>query len=495
MSAVAGLAVLWAVLLVALGAFVATGDERRRRQTGAFARAALPAVLVPLALMASQALQQAGAVQRTSADLSGNERNTVAPQTEAVLDDLRRLDARVTITGFFPADRSRWRATARALRRYQERSGRVRTRFVDPDQQPALARRYEVQAPGDVYVDLRAPGLPGEGRRVRSDSASEADVTTAIVRSLNGERTLCWSLGHGERPASQDPTLQTAAGRLETNGFAVREGSLAGGAGFLDGCSAVVVASPRAAPLPDEAALLDQFLTAGGRLLLLLDPDDAGDDVARAWGAIAAVDPVGGEVVDPEGGVAREPRALVADRFPSSSPITEKLPSVFFLGARALDPPPDDPGRGLTSSPLVTASEAARAGEREAPALAVALDVSRTVGDGQESRVVRTRVAAFGDADWLQNEAIRLLGNEAMFVRTVNWLVQAPTLVAIPSRLVAENLLLLTASDRRRVDLGVFLLPALAVSVLAAGRWSLTLRRRRRDPAGPACPPGGGSTA
>ena len=184
---------------------------------------------------------------------------------------------------------------------------------------------------------------------------------------------------------------------------------------------------------------------------------------------------------DPQGSVEREPRAIAADRFPSSSPITEKLPAALFLGVRALQLPPDDPSRGLTASELVTASEEATAGPVEAPALAVALDVSHTAGEGDQARIVRTRVVAFGDADWLQNETVKLLGNEALFVRTVNWLVQAPTMVAIPSRLASEGILVLTAEDRRRVDVGVFFVPILFVSAAAAARLALTARRHRPE--------------
>jgi hypothetical protein len=215
-------------------------------------------------------------------------------------------------------------------------------------------------------------------------------------------------------------------------------------------------------------------------MLLLLDPDDAGDEVARAWGDIAAVGVLPGLVRDPNGGLEREPRALAAERFPSSNPITEKLPAALFIGVRGLAPPPEDPGRGLTVSTLVTASEAATVGDVKAPALGVALDISRVLGEGPTSRLIRTRVATFGDADWLQNETLKLLGNEPLLIRTINWLAEAPTLVSIPAKLVAENLLVLTSSDRRRVDLGVFVLPLAGVSGAAALRWFLAWRRRWR---------------
>jgi hypothetical protein len=475
-SLVAIVLVVWLLLLGAVAAALVVRTPGLRPQAAGFARALLPVLAVPLLLVGSHALQRADAVRRHSLDLTGNERNTFTPQTGDVLDDLGPVRADVVITGFFPADQSRWRSVARTLRRYDESSERVKTRFVNPEQRPALAREYGIVDVGDVFIEVDAPG-DAEVRRVRAESSSETDLTTALVRVLNGDRTVCWSGGHGERPPS-DPTLQSAVARLSANGFEVREGRLTQGPGFLAGCSILIVASPRAAPLPEEAELFDAFLVAGGRSLVLLDPDDAGDDVADAWGAIAAVEALPGEVDDPESSVEREPGAIAADRFPSSSPITEKLPAAFFLGVRGLALPPDDPGRGLTASELVTASEEATAGGRKAPALGVALDISRVVGDGTSSQVIRTRMAAFGDADWLQNEAIGLLGNEQLWIRTLNWLAESPTLVAIPSRLAADEVLVLTASDRRRVDVGVFVIPTLIVVVAGAARYLLSGRRR-----------------
>jgi hypothetical protein len=473
---VAVLVVVWLLLLAAVVGVGFVRSPGHRRQAAVWGRAAVPLLVVPLVLMGSHVLQRSEEVRRQSFDLSDNERNTLSAQTDAVLDDLGRQDAKILLTGFFPPDQSQWRPVVRALRRYAEASGRVDVRFVDPDQRPALARQYEVITKGDVFVEVA--GVP-DAQPVRAESPSEIDVTTAVVRAVNGKRTLCWSLGHAERPANDDPTLQTAVARLEANGYEIREGRLAGGPTFLDGCAALVVASPRAAPLPSEVELLDAFLAAGGRMLLLLDPDDAGVDVAGPWAEVAALRALPDEVRDPQGAVEREPRAIAADRFPSSSPITEKLPAALFLGVRALQLPPDDTSRGLTTSELVTASEEATAGPVQAPALGVALDVSHTTGQGDDARIVRTRVAAFGDADWLQNETFKLLGNETLLVRTVNWLVQAPTMVSIPSRLASEGILVLTSDDRRRVDVGVFLVPILVVTAAAATRLTLTARRRR----------------
>ena len=471
-------AVVWFLLLGAVATMAVLRTPNRRAQVALLARTSLPTlVILPGVLLGSHVAQRSDTIRRQWLDLSSDERNTLRPPTAQVLNDVAAARQDVVVTGFFPSDQPRWRPVTRRLRRYEERSSFVHVRFVDPDQQPAHARQYEIVNLGDVFVEVKPPAT-GTVRRVRADSASEADVTTAIVRVVNGSRLLCWSSGHGERP-STDPTLLHAAGRLQMNGFSIREGRLAQGSPFLDGCSALVIASPRAAPLPAETNVLDQYLSGGGRVLLLLDPDDAADAIAQQWSGTAAIDVLPGRVEDPLGSVEREPGALSASRFPSASPITEKLPAVLFLGARGLVLPPDQPERGRTGAELVTASEQTRTGGRTAPALAASLDVSYVVGEGSASHVVRTRVVAFGDADWLQNESISLVGNEDMWIRTVNWLVEAPTLVSISSA-APDELLILTRADRRAVDVGVFLVPALLVGTASVVRLLLLTARRRR---------------
>lgn len=434
-----------------------------------------PLLAIPLVAVASVVVQSAGPVERGSVDLSSAHRKRLSGETRGLLQALGRTGDTVRITAFVPERRTEWQDVVGLVRRLEAAGGGLSARFVDPDRRPSEARRYGVTGLGDVFVE-------GAGRTVRADSPSERDVTTAILRVTKEPRRLCWSTGHGER-ALDDPALAAARATLERNAFQLVAIRLGRPGTDLGACGAVVVANPRAAPLPEEQAIWAGYLAGRGRALLLLDPDESPDAVADTWAHPVGVSALpGGAVADAEGALAGDPRALVAERFPSSHPIMEKVASLLFLRTRAFAVPEDGAEPGATTSVLVTASPAARVVGVEAPPLAVAFDRSGVrEGPAGDEEIVRARVAVFGDIDWAQNQALPVLGNESVLVRTANWLTEADTLVAIRSTPPAERLALATPRDMDRLYLYTMVLPLLALGAVGAVRWRLSARARSRS--------------
>jgi ABC-type uncharacterized transport system involved in gliding motility auxiliary subunit len=87
------------------------------------------------------------------------------------------------------------------------------------------------------------------------------------------------------------------------------------------------------------------------------------------------------------------------------------------------------------------------------------------------------RVVVLGDGDFLSNSFLGNGGNRALGLRIVNWLLQEDALVDIAPIEAPDRSLVL--DERTRALLGVGLLIALPLALLAAGA-VIAWRRRRR---------------
>ena len=462
---------IWAVVLLLLAVvFGLRGLRARKEALPKTLRARRPGLLVVLLLLLSGWMQSAEWLLSLTADLSSNQRNTFSRETTQLLRGLNRAGEPVVMTAFVPEHDPAWRGVVQQLRRYDEGSRRISVRFINPDLNPTLARQYELERLGGVYVEQGS-------ERVRSEGTSEGQLTTALVQLVNGEHELCWTEGHGElRPG--DPLLSSAVDQLRTARFTVRPVRLFEGAGGLEGCDAIIVAAPQTAPLPVERQVWETYLQGSGRALLLLDPDTTKSVDADVWLEAVRITAADEQVVDPAGSVQGDPRALVTDNLPSANPVVNGVPSLLFLGARAFSLPPDVPEEGLTGSTLAAAGRDEDPSAN--PAVAVALDRSRVRGSGPESRIERLRFVVVGDADWLNNATVGLLGNRTFWLRSINWLVQAETLISIPAKVGEETLLVVRPHQLRHIDVVMYSVPLLLLIGLGGTRLLLGAAREGR---------------
>jgi ABC-type uncharacterized transport system involved in gliding motility auxiliary subunit len=172
----------------------------------------------------------------------------------------------------------------------------------------------ELEQAGDEMLD-EGGGPEGEGV---SEFKAEQQVTSAILRVTADEQaTACFTQGHGEWEFDGfgPRALRHVKDALKQDSYQVEAITTAGAARVPAKCGLVVVAGPARAFMEDEAAALDRYLAAGGRLLLLLDPIIEGD----------AFQPTGLEALAAKRGIRldndlvleTDPRRLV-----SESPVT-----------------------------------------------------------------------------------------------------------------------------------------------------------------------------
>ncbi|MFM7735678.1 MAG: Gldg family protein, partial [Alphaproteobacteria bacterium] len=226
--------------------------------------AALAAELLLAASVAALLLALAWA-HNVTFDLTPTKDHTLSDAARRVAD---RLDQDVEVTVFFNGqDQGKIREMRELLRRFGDQSSRFRFRMVDLDRNPLLANSMGVVNYDTAVVD-------GYGRRARGVKVTEGDLTTELIRLVEGrERVAVFAVGHGEHdPGDTDPRagLSQASKALEAENFRVeRAADLRGG--VQPDASLLVVANPTSDFTESEIEAVRGFLRADGGALFLLE--------------------------------------------------------------------------------------------------------------------------------------------------------------------------------------------------------------------------------
>jgi ABC-type uncharacterized transport system involved in gliding motility auxiliary subunit len=268
----------------------------------------------------------------------------------------------------------------------------------------------------------------------------------------------------------------------------------------------LVVAGPKTDFFPPEVTLLTAYLARGGKVLFLLDPPDRADAPALAslaallkeWGI-----EIGNNVVVDVSGMGQlfgtDASVPVAAKY-QAHPITDRfnLLTAFPL-ARSVTPLAANTSarfpqalvetsanswaesniKELTSTGKVsrdldqgdTAGPVTLAVAVSAPASEVKPDAEPAKADAaaktDDQPKPETRIAVFGDSDFVSNAFLGIPGNRDLFLNSVNWLAQQENLIAIRPRDPEDRRVTLTSEQERLVFwLAVVIIPGL---ILFAG--------------------------
>ncbi len=227
-------------------------------------------------------------------DVTATNQFSLATRTKNLLSE---LDHEVQATAFFvqdnPAQQAALSFVEDTLREFDARSNNFSYRVVDPDREPELARNLGVAQYGTIAFQCIAPEdrciIPETNRpRVHLVSPStflEQDFVTALLIVTEQEQKKIYFLtGHQERSigdaeAESDGYGIAAALGLRGENYAVDDFSLLGSDPQVpDDATLIVIAGPKrdffALGDNSEIKALNDYLEGGGRMLVLLDPED-----------------------------------------------------------------------------------------------------------------------------------------------------------------------------------------------------------------------------
>jgi ABC-type uncharacterized transport system involved in gliding motility auxiliary subunit len=463
---------------------------------------------------------------------------SLSEKTENVLRD---LDRDVEVVVFLSPAEELYSAASELLSRYEAGSPRLSVRHVDPEKNlleaQNLVSEYELSHLSVVVFDA------GNDRRV-VDGADLADYdysglqmgvgpqmtgfkgeqvfTSALINLLESRKPkIVFTTGHGEAELDDFSPEGLSAARelLGRDNFELEEwASLGQGAAPAD-TDLVVIAGPTSTFLEPELAVLGNFLEAGGRLLVLLDPtlSPAGGLVKTGLESLLAdygVEVGEDIVVDPTNPLPFFGADTIfvnsyGDHVITRSLDQAQLPVVVALARSAR---PDYEVEGLTVVELMSTSlegwgetdlanlqQVAKSEEDfggPVP-LAVAVEMdSLPSGSDEEVMAAATeegdlgpsqasseassvesgeadsgkttasglRLVVVGDSDFATNSQMQNVPNATFLANALNWLVERETLVGIPPKEPEHVRLGLTSGELSRLVWLVLLgLPGLTI--------------------------------
>lgn len=473
--------VLVAVYMLGQWRSVAELFSRRKARYGA-----LGAVSVLLAMAILIGANYVLSRQNTRWDLTAAQQYSLSDQTVRILES---LESPIRVLVFaqeldFPRFRDR-------LAEYEYTSDQVTLDYVDVDKDPVLARQYEVQSYGTVVFDYN-----NRVERVVSDQ--EQDLTNALIKAVEGEERKVYFLqGHGERePAGTDERIgySGVSDALRRDNLSVETLILAQAGEIPADAAVLVIAGPSNDLLPTEIDLLRSYLEGGGKLLVLLDPPDGEEAIAREnlvglleeWGVA-----VGQDIVVDFSGVGQllgtDAATPVAASYPQH-PITDgfQLLTAFPL-TRSVKPIAGGAGDRVAESFIETSPRSwaesntdlssgevaleEDQGDLPGPisiAVAVASEVTPPPAGGEEetededASAPEARLAVFGDSDFASNGYLGIQGNSDLLLNSVNWLAEQENLISIRPREAEDRRITLTADQQFRIfAISLALIPGL----------------------------------
>lgn len=383
-------------------------------------------------------------------DLTASQRFTLSDQSVKILS---QLDRDVKVTGFYPSrqEDSFVRGTKDLLRQYARRSARVTVEFIDPDVSPGLARQFNIQS---YPITIFQAG----DRREETTGVTEQDFTSALLKLTRTEsKKVYFVQGHQERDpdSAQQAGFNAAVEALKRENYTVDKLSLLATQRVPEDAAVLVVAGPRAPFLDPERQALEDYLSGGGKLLLLLDPrQDAGlGDLLDRWSVVVGND----LVVDPGRNYVGDPLALLPQP-QSGHRITTSLPDLILPGTRSVSIKPGA-GSEVAIVPLLRTTDRSwretnfsapvrpDPGEDISGAATVAVAVNKadpvpsvspgafpaptpTPAAGQ--RPPSGRLVVVGNSEFATNTYFsQVIGNRDFFVNSVNWLAEDEQLISV----------------------------------------------------------------
>lgn len=376
-------------------------------------------------------------------------------------------------------------------------------RAIDLDKEPGLARDLGVRAYNTAVVQA-------DDRKVLVENVTDpARIGYAALRVLRKRtETVCFVTGHGETfrplpshfhfshvetlkghetPGAGD-VLEAAPEQLDRLqlalnqiGFDMREIVVATASAIPPDCSVVADIGPRTAFAAEEVTLLGDYLRAGGRLLLLLDP------LSQIAGAFeqSLLKPVG---LASEAAIVRDPlnhfrtdadkvavpyypthpitRRLALTVFPQARPITVAQPpagvSLIVLAASSQDSylqPPD--------AMVAAAGEEAPGNRRGAQPLAVALEGSWP-GAAQATRF---RMVVAGTSKIASNEYFPYVSNGELSLAMLRWLADDDAGPSVAPQTFKLPEIVLTSSQMRSSFIVLEMLLPLSAAMFGVAMW------------------------
>ena len=474
-----------AIILLGLALFAILDPARvRRALTGRQARYGSNTIIMALAFVGILVVIAYLVFQNNQRwDLTEGKQNTLAQET---LDTLDTLAEPVQARAFYTA-RVNSETARTLLDQYKFNSeGKFDYQFIDPEQDPLAAQQAGITRDATVVLVM------GD-RQEPVTLVSERELTGALVRLISNEQLGVYFLtGHGEKDpnGSGDNSYAQLKRTLESKNYRVDTLNLLATNKIPEDAQVIVIAGPNKPVTQAEVDLLQEFITGGGSLVIMEEPQpltEFGEEVdpLAAWLEESKGIRLGKDIVVDL--TSQQPFVAWAFQY-GTHPITEKMQGMgtFFPTARSVQAigAPD----GYTQTVLVLTADQTWAetsldmlqlqNQEIRPDEGVDLIGQVPLAVASESSSRNERVVVFGDSDFAANANFSSFGNGDLIVNSIDWAAEQEQLINLTPKNPVQRVLV--APQRYTMGLilfsSVFLLPLL---LLVAGV-SVWFQRRKR---------------
>ncbi len=431
-------------------------------------------VFVILLLLCAGLLGAASRIYHKSWDVTFNARNSLSVGS---IELLGKLKEPISVTVYTAVSSDTGKAAADFLTPYQRSKPDIKLSFIDPAEQPMLARQAGIQREGEMIVQV--------GKRSEHlASYNESAFTNLLVRlARDKERLVLYLDGHGERKldGAANHDLGDFGAQLASRGFKSAPLSLALAQDVPHNTSVLVIAGPRVDLLPAEAEKLKQFIQRGGNLLWLADQEPLHGLQPLVEQLGIALTP--GTVLDPQAQEMKVAPTFAIGAAYARHPLLANF-NVMTVFPFAREVVALEGERGWRATPLIQV--AARGwlesgklddkvvfdkGKDKPGPITIAIALERSV----EAR--EQRVAVIGNGHFLANQYLGNAGNLDLGINLINWLAGDENLIAIQPRNTRDAQVELSQTATLSIVIGFLI--ALPSAFLVAGGW---VGWRRRKP-------------
>jgi len=459
-------------------------------------------------------------------DLTWSEDHTLSPHS---IETSRAVDSEVEIVGFFQegsADEGRFIEMYEA---FAAESAWLTLTIIDPLKSPIEFQQFRDQIALEsigtnqaLMLAREVDGTDGLQSIVLNAPVTESEFAGGLTKlTLGRAKTICFTIGHGERSIDDTSTYAGYGGLLDKLlGQNYNVGEFTPYSEVDPSCEVVVIASPQTPFHPVAREVIAKHVQGGGGLIVTLEPVDPSGEDPLIEDLTRYGIRVGSDLIiegDPERELADVDKSWVvldSDSYDYHPIVNNLQASTVLQGARSVGL--GDPVEGINVQVLAFTTEQGWAetspdammgitpaepdGEDiigRAPLMAVAevlepsaISVGATTLDSPETELSISpeealatdsvspnfgRVMVFGDADFVSNRMILQGVNHDLFLNAVGWMVDDRVALSTRPNEEGSDILILTAKERRGLwALVMVVMPGLAL--LAGG---ITWRRRR----------------
>lgn len=413
-------------------------------------------------------------------DLTHEHRNSLTDQTKKVLEMVK---APLKMTVF--AKREEWNGIISLLKLYKAVNKHIELEAIDTDLRPDLVKAKNITQNGTVIIFYN-------NEESSFPIVDELSVTNALLKALRPDKIVLYFVtGHQELSCEEKSPegISTLCDKLRGQNYEVRPLDLAKVDRIPKDATGVFVLGPISGFLPQEAALIEEYLKRGGTFFLALAPAfkselyDGLTNLLKPYGLALGKDIVIDRLSTVQGAEATIP---IISAYNHDHAITKgfNLRTVFPLSssvntiagkdtAELLAFTSSFPGSWAeTNLKAVTEGKALFEEKQDQKGPIGLLGVSEaTASNGAGD----SRVVLLGSSSFLVNAYQTQAGNTTLFLNTVSWMVNDEGIISFNRPGVEEEPVILSGQHLQLI----FVISILIVPIVFFGSAIFIYRRRR----------------